>query len=89
MQNVKIEKLLFFLIIFLFLFTIINVTNASEFSGDGVGTVDEPYKIMTIHQLDEVRYNLSASYILMNDLDFNDTSNESWIPIGYCHDLYG
>lgn len=51
--------------------------------------------IYTIEDLDGVRNDLEASYILMNDLDFNDcnsyedcgnmesyTTGEGWIPIG-------
>ncbi|WNY25759.1 GLUG motif-containing protein [Methanolapillus millepedarum] len=54
---------------------------AAAFSGAGNGTPSDPYQITTIAQLDEVRHNLSASYILMNDLDFSG-SNLSWEPIG-------
>ena len=54
---------------------------------------DGPIEIYDWHDLDNVRNNLSANYVLMNDLDENtDGYNESvdtekgWEPLGYSHD---
>ncbi|MDR2944228.1 MAG: hypothetical protein LBU81_03995 [Methanosarcinales archaeon] len=54
----------------------------AAYSSHGSGTADDPYQISTFNELDEIRYNLSAHYILMNDLDWND-SDQQWKPIGY------
>ncbi|RXZ79407.1 hypothetical protein EBB07_22775 [Paenibacillaceae bacterium] len=51
----------------------------------GRGTVDEPYVIMTAKQLDNVRNNLSAHFILGEDIHLNpapDHSGSGWLPIG-------
>jgi len=42
-------------------------TPASSFSGSG--TANDPYEITTVQQLNEVRNNLTAHYILVNDID--------------------
>ncbi|KAF5076424.1 Bacterial Ig domain protein [anaerobic digester metagenome] len=53
----------------------------------GEGTLDNPYQITTIAQLDAVRRYSSKHFILMNDLDFNgspfckDSSRYGWEPI--------
>ena len=63
------------------------------FSGNGAGTSGDPYQITSWAQLDEIRDDLTAHYILMNDLDENSagyntyasaTANngKGWIPIG-------
>ncbi|MFT4303151.1 MAG: BspA family leucine-rich repeat surface protein [Candidatus Woesearchaeota archaeon] len=56
----------------------------------GNGTVANPFQITTWTQLDAMRLNLSAHYVLMNDLisedddylDFNNPNTEGWEPIG-------
>lgn len=50
----------------------------AQFDG-GTGTPQNPYIISTIAQLDAVRSNLSASFVLANDLDL---SGSSFQPIG-------
>jgi len=75
-------KALHFFMILIFLTAFSNIANAADFSGIGDGTEKNPFQIATFSQLDEVRYNLSANYILMNDLDFNDFSGD-WIPLGF------
>ena len=50
------------------------------FSGKGEGTVDDPYQITTCIQMNEVRNNMSAHYILNNDIDMSEIEN--WEPIG-------
>ncbi|WNY25671.1 GLUG motif-containing protein [Methanolapillus millepedarum] len=67
------------LVVVLFFFLSLNTVSA--FSGTGTGTPNDPFQITTINQLDEIRNNLSASYILMNDLSF-DGSDLIWEPIG-------
>lgn len=57
----------------------INLKNAASFAG-GNGTVENPYQISTAEQLDAVRNDLSASYVLVNDIDLSGF--ESWEPIG-------
>ncbi|MFZ7103344.1 MAG: hypothetical protein ACOWWO_11915 [Peptococcaceae bacterium] len=45
----------------------------------GDGTEQNPYQITTLAQLDEVKNDLTAHYMLMNDIDASDTVN--WINI--------
>jgi len=65
------------------------------FSGAGVGTLVSPYEITTLTQLNEIRNDLSAYYILMNNIDATDTINwnsgAGWIPLGlnYSHEFRG
>ena len=51
----------------------------SGFAG-GDGTAQKPYQVSTSEQLDKVRNNLSANYILINDIDLAGWDN--WVPIG-------
>jgi len=58
----------------------------------GNGTISNPYQVTTKDQLDAVRYDLSANYILMNDIEFISedfsqggvfyNSGAEWKPIG-------
>ena len=55
----------------------------------GGGTEDDPYCIYTKAQLDAARYDLGASYALMNDLEYVDEDFEAggiafggWVPLG-------
>ena len=57
----------------------INLKKAASFAG-GDGSVEDPYQIATAEQLDAVRNDLSASYMLVNDIDLSGF--ESWEPIG-------
>ena len=50
------------------------------FSGKGSGTVYDPYQIETAKEFDEIRNNLSANYVLKNDIDLSAFG--SWTPIG-------
>ncbi|MCX7923037.1 MAG: hypothetical protein N3B21_13665 [Clostridia bacterium] len=45
----------------------------------GTGTIDDPYIISTPEQLNNVRYELTASYKLANDIDL---ASAEWMPIG-------
>lgn len=55
--------------------------NSNGLFAGGTGTAEDPYQITTAEQMNNVRKNLSASYVLMNDIDLSDYSN--WEPIGY------
>lgn len=69
----------------------------AQFSGSG--TEDDPYQIRTADDLFDIRTNLSAHYVLMNDIDLTEwiseeSQNSGWNPIpnfsgvfngnGYC-----
>jgi len=74
----------------IFVFTLIistfSIINASAFSGEGSGTEADPYQITTVEQLQEMNDDLSAHYILMNDIDASATSSwnsgKGFIPVG-------
>lgn len=48
----------------------------------GKGTEDEPYKIYTRYQLDQVRYYPDKCFVLANDIEFDG----EWTPIGDAED---
>jgi hypothetical protein len=54
---------------------------------EGTGTVDDPYKITNVQQLQAMKHDLNGHYILMNDIDASDTVNwnsgAGFEPIGY------
>ena len=50
-----------------------------QFAG-GSGTAEDPWQIATAEQLDRVRDDLKAHYVLTDDIDLS--GYESWIPIG-------
>ena len=52
--------------------------SASDFAG-GNGSIDNPYQISTPEQLDAIRNDTRANYILINDIDL---SGYNWNPIG-------
>lgn len=52
--------------------------SVQQFSG-GDGTANNPYQISTAEQFDNIRNDLSASYVLQNDISF--TNFASWTPI--------
>ncbi len=54
--------------------------SGEELFAGGTGTAEDPYQITTAEQMNNVRKNLSASYVLMNDIDLSGYSN--WEPIG-------
>ncbi|URZ17432.1 fibronectin type III domain-containing protein [Clostridium felsineum] len=49
----------------------------------GNGTQDDPYIISTVEQLENIKYQLSASYRLSNDIDL---SGVNWIALGNSSD---
>lgn len=56
------------------------ISESNNFSGDGNGTCNNPYKITNELQLNEIRNDLSAYYVLENDIDLSDYND--WQPIG-------
>ena len=56
-----------------------NDLSSVTFEG-GTGTPEDPYQIATAEQLDAIRNNLGASYVLVNDIDLSNYGN--WVPIG-------
>ena len=57
------------------LLVILNSLSLYSFSGAGSGTESDPYQITNVQQLQEMDDDLSAHYILMNDIDASDTKN--------------
>ncbi len=53
---------------------------AEQIFAGGAGTADDPWQIATAGQLDRVRDDLSAHYILVSDIDLS--GYENWTPIG-------
>lgn len=56
-------------------------TAAAAFEG-GDGTSGNPYRIKTADQLNDVRNNLSAHYILISDIDLAGAGYNNWVPVG-------
>ncbi len=54
-------------------------TSASPFAG-GLGTAEDPWQVATAEQLDRVRDDLTAHYVLTSDIDLSGFDN--WNPIG-------
>jgi hypothetical protein len=50
-------------------------TPSNSFSGNGSGTQTDPYQITNVCQLQEMKLDHDAYYILMNDIDASDTEN--------------
>lgn len=49
------------------------------FTGDGTGTLADPYQITSCAGLQEIRDDLTANYIIMNDIN---CTGVDWVPIG-------
>jgi hypothetical protein len=80
------------LLVSAFVYSAIDIQKAKAFSG-GDGSSEFPYQIASWQDLDNVRNDLSAHYILVGDLDTSDTgydtyagsaahSGAGWVPIG-------
>ena len=54
--------------------------SAETLFAGGTGTADDPWQIATAEQLDHVRDDLTAHYILIDDIDLSGFEN--WVPIG-------
>ena len=57
------------------------------FSGQGSGTMSDPFLVTNADELFEVRYNLTAYYKQMNDIDLTEwiaeeSPSQGWSPIG-------
>jgi transcription termination factor NusB len=99
MTGIKLEKLFSLGIIFLlltstFLIFISKIESQNRFSGSGSGTLEDPYVITNVKQLQEMKYNLSAHYVLGNDIDASETKfwndGKGFEPIGnYFHPFTG
>ncbi|MCL1873768.1 MAG: dockerin type I domain-containing protein [Clostridiales bacterium] len=69
-------------------FVVIFANNAGGYGSNGefLAPIDDPdlgaIKIYTAQDLDNVRNDLSGSYVLMNDLDLADFKGGQWAPIG-------
>jgi|GEM_PF-2370489 len=55
--------------------SVIGPNTVRAFSGDGAGTLDDPYQIANCNQLQEMKLALTSNYILVQDIDCNDTVN--------------
>ena len=90
------RKSVLVLVAVLFFSTIVlsgfSTQNAAAFAG-GDGSPGNPYQVASWSDLNDVRNNLTASYILATDLNLNSTgygtyasasanSNSGWLPIG-------
>ena len=62
-------------IVTIFILTILTSLNVYTFSGEGSGTEEDPYQITDVYQLQEIQDDLTAHYIIMNDIDASDTRN--------------
>ena len=60
---------------------------AHAFTGNGSGSEKDPYQVTTADELFEVRNDLAAHYLQMNDIDLaewiqEDNPKQGWNPIG-------
>ncbi len=55
-------------------------TEDNKLFAGGSGTAEDPWQIANAEQLDRIRDDLTAHYILINDIDLS--GYEKWIPIG-------
>lgn len=59
---------------------ILLLTSGTAFAfSDGTGSSDNPYQIKTIQDLKDINTNLTASYLLMNNLEIDEGT---WIALG-------
>lgn len=55
---------------------------------DGNGTESDPYVISSVADLNLIKANLTASYILRNDIDLSDITGKGFEPIGFLQSKY-
>jgi signal transduction histidine kinase len=55
--------------------SVIGPNTVRAFSGEGVGTLDDPYQIANCNQLQEMNLARTSNYVLVQDVDCNDTIN--------------
>ncbi len=75
-----------FAVIFAFYYiSVVAPATAKAFSGAGAGTDGDPYRIASCAQLQEMQLDNDAVYVLVNDIDCNDTINwnsgKGFLPI--------
>ncbi len=58
-------------------------TDDNKLFAGGSGTAEDPWQVATAEQLDRIRDDLTAHYILIDDIDLS--GYENWIPIGAFH----
>jgi nucleoid-associated protein YgaU len=69
----------FFLVLVFCFYSIFSISPALAFSGSGSGTSGSPYQITTCSQLHEISSDLTAHYLLENDVNCNGTT---FTPMG-------
>jgi hypothetical protein len=78
--------IIFLLITSSFLIFIPKIEAQNRFSGKGSGTPNDPYVITNVKQLQEMKYDLKAYYVLGNDIDASETrywnNGQGFEPIG-------
>jgi len=55
--------------------TVVSPNVAGAFSGSGAGTLDDPYRIASCAQLQEMKLSSTSNYVLTQDIDCNETIN--------------
>ena len=55
-------------------------TEVEKIFAGGTGTTEDPWQIATVEQMDLIRNDLTAHYILIDDIDLS--GYENWTPIG-------
>lgn len=79
------QKQFYLVLPFIFSFLFISSSSFAQFAG-GSGTQADPYQISTLQQLQDMKNNLGAHYILINDINAAETKNwnsgDGFEPIG-------
>jgi hypothetical protein len=82
------KKIFLFILMFVF-----SIYYTHAFSGSGDGTGSNPFQVTDCLQLQEIELNLTASYIVMNNINCNDTINwnggAGFIPISSFSGSFG
>jgi hypothetical protein len=91
------KKIYSFVFSFLLVLSLLNGSNiflASNLFDGGDGSLENPYLISSVEQLENIRLDLSASYALTNDIDLSDligtldepnldfNGGKGWLPLG-------
>jgi hypothetical protein len=70
-----------------------NTAAVFAFTGNGIGTEGNPYKVATCEDLQDVESDLTGYYIQTGDVDCSDSTNwnddEGFVPIGQAGDFTG
>lgn len=85
-MNLKVWSILMMVSMCMVFITPMVTMNASAFTGDGVGSVDDPYVITDVWELQSMSGDYGAHYVLGNDIDASVTSGWSsglgFLPVG-------